>query len=78
MKIKTFDLRQSGSFSVTYPFLTTFSYVEKLNGILSKNMGEGFEKSYVCLNGGRGVNNCQNHAYVINELPLKQLEFKNR
>jgi hypothetical protein len=28
-------------------------------------IGEGFEKSYVCLHGGRGVKNCQNHAYII-------------
>ena len=41
-------------FSVTNPFLTTFYYVEKLNGILRKNRGEGFEKSYVLLHGGRG------------------------
>ena len=31
-----------GSFSVTGPFLTTFYYVEKRNGILRKNRGEGF------------------------------------
>ena len=48
-----FDLRQTGSFSVTDPFLTTFYYVEKRNGILCKNRGEGFEKSYVRLHGGR-------------------------
>ena len=30
--------------------------------------GNGFEKSYVPLHGGReGVKNCQNHPYVINE-----------
>ena len=28
------DLRQTGSFSVTEPFLTIFCYVEKRNGIL--------------------------------------------
>ena len=49
-----FDLHQTGSFSVTDPFLTTFYYVEKLNGILLKNRGEGFEKSYVCLHGVGG------------------------
>ena len=54
MKNKIFDLRQTGSFSVTDPFLTTFYYVEKRNGILRKNRGEGFEKSYVPLHGGRG------------------------
>ena len=48
-------------FSVTDPFLTTFYHVEKRNGILRKNRGEGFEKSYVPLHGGRGVNNCENH-----------------
>ena len=37
-----FALRQVGSFSVTDPFLTIFYYVEKRNGILSKNGGEGF------------------------------------
>jgi hypothetical protein len=31
---------------------------------------EAFEKSSIRLNGGRGVKNCQNHAYVINEWPL--------
>ena len=68
-----FDLRQSGSFSATDPFLTIFYYVEKLIGILRKNMGEGFEKSYVHLRGGRGVKNCQNHDYIINERPLRTL-----
>ena len=56
-------------FSVT-SYLTLFYYVEKGNGILRKNRGEGFEKSYVPLQGGRVVKNCQNHPYVINELPL--------
>ena len=50
----SFRLRQTGSFSVTDPFLTTFYYVEKLNGIIRKNKGEGFEKSYIRLHGGRG------------------------
>ena len=59
-------MRQTGSFSVTDPFLTTF-YVEKRNGILRKNVEEGFEKSYAPLHGGRGVKICQNHPYVINE-----------
>ena len=49
-----FDLRQTGSFSVTDPFLTTFYYVEKGNGILRKNRGEGFEKILRTLTGGRG------------------------
>ena len=49
-----FDLRQTGSFTVTDPFLTTFYYVEKLYGILRKNSGEWFKKSYVPLHGGRG------------------------
>ena len=48
-----FDLHQTGSFSVTDSFLTTF-YVEKRNGILCKNRGEEFEKSYVPLRRGRG------------------------
>ena len=64
-----FDLRQTGSFSVTDPFLT-FYYVEKGNGILRKNRGKGFEKSYVPLYGVRGIKNFQNHPYVINEWPL--------
>ena len=38
--------------SATDPFLT-FYYIEKRNGILRKNRGEGFEKSYVPLHGGR-------------------------
>ena len=64
-------LRKIGSFSVTDTFLTTFYYVEKRNGILRKNRGEGFEKSYVPLHGGRrGVKNWQNHPYVVNEWPL--------
>ena len=36
------------------PFLTTFYYVEKRNGILRKNRGEGFKKSYIPLVGGWG------------------------
>ena len=40
-------------FSVTDPFLTTFYYVEKRNGISRKIREEGFEKSYVPLHGGR-------------------------
>ena len=60
-------LRQTGSFSVPDPFLT-FYYVEKRNGILHKNRGEAFEKSYIPLHGGRGrVKNCQNHPYLIIE-----------
>ena len=31
----------------------TFYYVENRNGILRKNRGEGFEKSYVPLHGGQ-------------------------
>ena len=61
-------------FSVTDSFLTTVYYVEKRNGILRKNRGEGFEKSYVRLHGGRGVKNVQNHPYVINEWPLTSYE----
>ena len=70
-KIIIFNLRQTGSFNVTDHFLTTFYYVEKRNGILRKNRGEEFEKSYVPLHGGRGVKNYQYHAYVINEWSLK-------
>ena len=64
-------MRQTGSYSVTDPFLTTFYYVEKRNGILLKNRGEEFEKSYVPLHGGRGIKNCQNRRNVINEWPLR-------
>ena len=56
-----------GCFSETDPFLTTFYYVEKRNGILRKNRGQGFEKSYVPLHGGGGGQNCQHHPYIINE-----------
>ena len=49
-----FDLRQTGSFSVTDPFLITIYYVEKRNGILRNDRKEGFEKSYVPLHGGMG------------------------
>ena len=63
--------RQTGNFNVTNVFLTTFHYVEKWNGILRKNRGEGFEKSYVPLHWDRGgVKNFQNHPYIINEWPL--------
>ena len=54
LKNKNLRFTQTGSYSVTDPFLT-FYYVEKRNGILSKNRGKGFEKSYVRLHGGRGV-----------------------
>ena len=49
------------SFIVTDPFLSTFYYVEKLNGLLRKNRGRG--------------KNCQNHAYVINKWPLTILRI---
>ena len=58
-------------FSVSDPFLTTFYYVEKRNGILHKNKEEGFEKSYVPYMEVGSVKNCQNHPYIINEWPLK-------
>ena len=41
--MKIFDLRQTGSFSVIDPFLTTFYNVEKRNGILRKNRGRGLK-----------------------------------
>ena len=50
--MKIFDLHQTGSFSVTDPFLTTFYYVEKLNGILG----------YVRI-GGSGLKNLT-YAYM--------------
>ena len=43
--------QHTGSLSVTDPFL--IFYVEKRNGILSKNRREKFEKSYVPLQGAR-------------------------
>ena len=52
---------------ITDPFLKTFYYVEKRNGILRKNRGEGFEKSTYPYMGVREVKNCQNHPYVIIE-----------
>jgi hypothetical protein len=58
-------------FSVADPFPTTFYYVEKLNGILRKNRGEGFQKSYVRLRGVGGSKISKNDAYVINEWPLR-------
>ena len=64
-------------FSVTNPFLTTFYYVEKRNGILRINKGEGFENSYKPLHGCGGDKNCQNHPYVIIEWPLKLQESWN-
>jgi len=39
---------------------------------------EGFEKSYVPLHGGRGVKNCQNHPYVINEWSLSAYDVISR
>ena len=59
------DSRQTGSFSVTDPFLTTFYYVQKLNGILRKNGGGGLKNlMYPYMEVG-GVNNCQTHSYII-------------
>ena len=55
--------------SVTDPFLTTFYYIEKLNGILCKNRGGRGLKNLTYLGVG-AVKNCQNHPYVINEWPL--------
>ena len=66
-----FDLQHTRNFSITDPFLT-FYYVEKRNGMLCKNRGEGFEKSFVPLHGVGGVKNCQNHPYVINEWPPRE------
>ena len=50
--MKIFDLRQTGSFSITDPFLTTFYYVEKRNGILRKYRGEGVWKILHGIGGG--------------------------
>ena len=57
----------------------------KYNFIMLKNemesyvrIGGGFEKSYVgypYMGVGRGVKNCQNHPYVINEWPQVQIKF---
>ena len=57
-------------FSVTDPFLTTFYYVEKRNGILRKNREEGLKNLTYPYMGERGAKNCQNHTYVMNECPL--------
>lgn len=40
---------------------------------------EGFKKSFVPLDGGRGVRvkNCDNHPYVINEWPLTLCNWSN-
>ena len=62
-----FDLRQTRSFSATDPFLTTIIMLKNEMGSCVRIGGEGFEKSYVPLHGGRGVKNCHNHPYVINE-----------
>ena len=70
-----FWFSQTGSFSVTDPFLTAFYYVEKQNGILRKKRREEFENSYVSLHADRGVKNCQNHPYVINEWPLTHSKY---
>ena len=47
-------MENKGKLILTDTFLTTFYYVEKRNGILPENWGEGLEKSYVPLHGGRG------------------------
>ena len=48
--MKIFDLRQTGSFSVTDPFLTAFYYVEKRNRILRINRGMGLKNlTYSCM-----------------------------
>ena len=40
---------------------------------LSKNRGEGFEKSYVPLHRGREVKNCQNHEWPLtSSTPINQ------
>ena len=50
---KIFDLHQTGSISVTDPFLATFYYVEKLNEILRKNRGRGLKNlTYVYMEVG--------------------------
>ena len=50
-----FDLRQTGSFSVTDSFLTTFYRFEKLNSILRKNRGRGLKNlTYDYREVGRG------------------------
>ena len=57
-------------FSVTDPFLTTFYYVEKRNGILRKNRGSGLKDLTCPYMGVGGSKNCQNHPYLINEWPF--------
>ena len=62
-------LRDELPHSVTDPFLTTFYYVEKRNGILRKNRGRGLKNLTYAYMGVRGKQG-QNHAYIINEWPL--------
>ena len=63
-------------FSATDPFLTTFYYVEKRNGILRRTRREGL-KILRNLTWGKGVKNCQNHPCVINEWPLRGNDREN-
>ena len=63
-----FDLRHTGSFSVTDPFLTTFYCVEKRNRVLCKNRGEGFEKSYVPLGGIHKLRHTLREAEGVDEV----------
>ena len=58
-------------FGVIDPFLTTFYYVEKRNGIFHKNRGVEFEKSYVPLHGGKEGQELPKPSLVINEWSLK-------
>ena len=51
-----FNLRQTESFSVTDPFLTTFYYVyyvEKQNGMLRKNRFQKFTYPYMVVGGSK-------------------------
>ena len=53
-----FDLRQTGGFSLTDPFLTTFYYVEKRNGILRNNRRRGLKNltyPYMAVGGGSKI-----------------------
>ena len=55
---------------VTDPFLRTFYYVEKRNGILRKNRGRDLKNLTYPYMGVGGIKNCQNYPYVINEWSL--------
>ena len=66
-----FDLRQTGSFSVTDPFLTAFYYVKNEVESYVRIGRRGLKNLTYPYVGVGAVKNCQNHPYVINEWPLR-------